>query len=76
MGSTIDGGLQKWRCNRKLHCLDGLLITLGTADTDMCHTLVLHNGLYIRKVQIDQSRQVDQVGNSLYGLLKNLICFL
>ena len=37
-----------------LYCLQCLVVTLGLSDTDMCDTLVLHNGLNICKVEVDQ----------------------
>ena len=49
---------------------------LACTDTDMCDTLVLHNGLNICKVEVDQCRQVDQVGNTLNCLLQYLVCLL
>ena len=42
----------------------------------MCNTLVSHNSLNICEVQIDDRRNVDQVCNSLYGLLQNFIRLL
>ena len=69
MACTIDGCLKKRRCNGKFHCLDCFLIAIGITDTDMCHTLVLHNGLHIGKIQIDKCRQIDQICDSLYCLL-------
>ena len=42
----------------------------------MSDTLIDHNSLDISKVKIDQTRNIDQVGNTLNCLLKNFICFL
>ena len=76
MGSAHNGRLQKRAGHSLLYCVQGLVIALTGTDTDVCNTLVGHNRLYIREVQINQGRQVNQVGNSLYRLLQNLICLL
>ena len=46
------------------------------SDTDMSNALVGHNGLNICEVEVDQARYVDQVGDSLNGLLQHFVCFL
>ena len=55
---------------------NGLVVSLGLSDTDMSDALVRHNGLDIGKVQIDQARNVNQICDSLNGLLKHLVCLL
>ncbi len=42
----------------------------------MGDALVLHNRLYIRKVQIDNRGDIDQIRDALYGLLQHFIRFL
>ena len=42
----------------------------------MCDTLIPHYCLNICKVQIDQTRLIDQVCNTLYTLLQYLVCLL
>ena len=42
----------------------------------MSDSFILHYGLHIRKVKIDERRNIDQIRNSLYGLLQHFICFL
>ena len=42
---------------------------LPLTNTDMCNTLVLHNGLDIGKIKVNDSRYIDQVCDSLYRLL-------
>ena len=76
MGRALDRGLKQRACDSLLDCFERLVVALGLADTDMRHSLVLHDRLYIGKVEIDQSRQIDQIGDTLDSLLKNLICFL
>ena len=46
------------------------------SDTDMSDSFSCHDGLYIRKVQIDQSREVDQIRNALHCLLQHFIGLL
>ena len=76
MGSTGDGCLQKWTCNGKFHRLNSLVVPVCTSDSDMCHTLVLHNGLHIRKIQVDKCGNINQIRNTLHRLLKHLVRFL
>ena len=42
----------------------------------MGNSLILHDSLHIRKVQIDDCRHVNQVRDSLYALLQNLVRLL
>ena len=42
----------------------------------MSNALVLHNSLNIGKVKVDNSRNIDKIGDSLYGLLEDFISFL
>ena len=42
----------------------------------MRNALVSHDSLYIREVQIDDGRNIDQVCDTLYGLLKHFVRFL
>ena len=69
MCCAIDGRIQKWTLYCHTNSLCCLFVTLGCTDTDMSKTLVLHNSLDICEIQIDQSRQIDQVCNTLYCLL-------
>ena len=75
MGRTLDGCLQKRGGYRLLYCFHGFIVSSCFSDTDMSDSLVCHNCLNIRKVQIDESRQIDQVCNALYCLLKHFVCF-
>ena len=74
--STFDCALQKRRRNGSLHSFNSLVITLCSTDTHMGNTLVLHDRGNIRKVQVNQSGHVNQIRNSLNGLLQNLIRLL
>ena len=76
MCSTGNGGLKKRTLNSHLHRFTGFIITLAATNTDMCYTLVLHNGLHIRKVQVDDRRTIDQVRNTLNRLLQHFISLL
>ena len=76
MGRSADGRLKQRALHSDLDCLDGLLVALGGTDSDMSHALVLHNRLHIGEIQIDQRRQIDQVRDSLYRLLKHLVGLL
>ena len=76
MRSALNGCLKKRRRYRLLYSLHSLVITSCLTDTDVSDSLVCHNSLYVCKVKVDQCRQVDQVCNTLYCLLKNLISFL
>ena len=43
---------------------------------DMSDSFVFHDSLNICEVKVDQARYIDQVGNTLYCLLKNFVCLL
>ena len=75
MGSTLDGCLEKRTGYGLLYSFHSLVVALALTDTDMSNTLVDHDSLNIRKVEVDQCRQINQVCNALYSLLQNLICF-
>ena len=59
VGSTVDGCLKQRAGNCKLDCLDRLVVSLGITDTDVSHTLVLHDGRHICEIEVDECRQVD-----------------
>ena len=42
----------------------------------MCHTLVLHDSLYICEVKVDKCRKINKISDSLNCLLQYLICLL
>lgn len=70
------GRLEQRAGNCLLDCFERLVVALGLSDTDVCDTLVLHDCLYICKVQIDQCREINQVCDTLNCLLQHLICLL
>ena len=76
MACALNGGLKQRAGYSLLYSLNGLVITLCLTNTDMGDSLIDHDCLDICKVQIDQSRNIDQIGNALNSLLKNLICLL
>ena len=76
MGCTGNSSLQKGTLYCHLHSFHCLIIALAFTDTDVSNTLVLHNRLYICEIQIDQCRQIDQICDALYCLLKHFICLL
>ena len=64
--APCNSSLKQRAGNSLLHSLNApCRRRLALSDTDMSDTLVRHNGLHIRKVQIDQARNVDQVRDSL-----------
>ena len=75
MACAFDRSLKQRACNCLLNCFQCLVVASCLSDTDMCNAFVCHNGLYVREIQVDQRRQVDQVGNALYRLLQNFVCF-
>ena len=42
----------------------------------MRNALVNHDGLDISKIQVNETRNINQIRNALNSLLKHLICFL
>ena len=73
---TADGGFQKRALHGHFHGHECLVVTLALADTDMCDTLVLHDSLDVRKIQVDDSGQIDQVRDTLNRLLKHFVRLL
>ena len=76
MRSALNRCLKQRTCHSLLHSFKCLVIPASFTNSDMGDTLVLHNGLDICKVQVDQRRHVDQVRNALDTLLKNLVRLL
>ena len=76
MRCSCDGRLQKRTGDCLFYCLQRLVVSSCSTNTNMCDTLVCHDGLYVCEIQIDQCRQIDQVSNTLYCLLQYFICFL
>ncbi len=74
MGSASDGGFQQRACHCKLHCFYRLVIARSHANADMGKALVLHNGLDVRKVQVNQGWDINQVRNPLHRLLQHFVC--
>ena len=73
MGSACDGGFQQRAGNGLLLCFQSLFIAFCPSDSDMCNALVRHDGLNIGKIQVNETGNIDQVSDSLNGLLKNFI---
>ena len=73
MGGTQDSGLQQRAGSCLLDRFDSLVVALRAADADMGNALILHDGLHVGKVKVDQSRDADQVGDALNGLLQHLV---
>ena len=69
MGCTGNRGIQQRTFHSHLHCFARLIIALAATNTDMGNTLVLHNGLDIGKIKVNDSRYIDQICDSLYRLL-------
>ena len=69
MRCTGNCSIQQRAFHSHLNCFTRLIITLTGTNTDMCNTLVLHNGLDIGKVKVNDSRYINQVCDSLYSLL-------
>ena len=67
--SALDSCLKQRTGNSDLHCINCLVVSCCISDTDVCNTLVLHYSLNVCKVKVDQSWDIDQVGNTLYCLL-------
>ena len=76
IGCTLYGRLKQRALNSLLNCCHSLVVTLVLAYTDMSDAAVCHNSLNISEVQVDQSRLIDQVCNTLNCLLKNFIRLL
>ena len=73
---TCNRGLKQRTCNSLFYCFQCLVVAASLSDTDMCNSLVCHDSLYVCKVQVDQRRYIDQVGNTLDTLLKHFVSLL
>lgn len=52
----------------------GSLIFAGSAaHSHVGLSRILHNGCYIRKVQVDQARNIDQIGNTLHTVAQYIV---
>ena len=71
--SAFDGGLQKRAGNRSRCGVLGLVLTIGTADTHVCVTGVSHDGADVREVQVDEARDLDEFGDALDTLTKDIV---
>ena len=71
--SALDSCLKQRTGNSDLHCIDCLVVSCCISDTDVCNTLVLHYSLNVCKVKVDQSWDIDQVGNTLNTLLQHFV---
>ena len=62
---TIDRGLEKGRRNCGLNRAQSAIFTGCRADTHEGRTGILHHGLHIVEVNVDQTRSRDQFGDAL-----------
>ena len=71
---TVDGGLQqrgrKWPCLRGLL---GLVLAGGAADAHVGKARVLHDGGHVGKIEVDEARVADQVGDALHRLTQYVV---
>ena len=73
---TLDRGLEQRAGDGGLRSLHGLIVAAGTADTDMGDALILHHGLNVREVAVDQRRAVNDIRDALDRLLQDLVRLL
>ncbi|MPN19951.1 hypothetical protein SDC9_167326 [bioreactor metagenome] len=68
IAGSLNLSFQQWRLDSLLGCFLGLIITLGHTDPNESCSLSFHNGSDIRKVQINQRRNSNQIRNGLNTL--------
>ena len=70
---TIDRGFKEWRGDGGLDCSQSAIFAGCRANTHEGGTRVLHYGLHIVEVHVDQTGGGDQFGNTLNARKQNLI---
>ncbi len=70
---AVDGGLQQRRGDGLLGGLFRLALAAGPADAHMGEARVLHHRGDVGEVQVDDSLDVDKVGDALHRLHQHLI---
>ena len=70
---TIDRGFKEWRGDRGLDCTKSTIFAGCRANTHEGGTGILHYGLHIVEVHVDQTGGGDQFGDTLNAGKQNLI---
>ena len=72
-GGALHGLLEQRRGDRLLGRLSRATLSGGVPDADECGAGVLHDGADVGEVQVDQSRDRDQVGDALDALPEDVV---
>lgn len=70
---TVDGGLQQRGRNGHARGLLGLVLAGGAADAHVGKACILHNGGHVGKIEVDEARVADQVGDALHRLTQHVV---
>src|SRR5699024_4202130 len=68
-----DLGLQQGAGHGGQGGLLGLILAAGVAHAHVGVARVLHNGLHVLEVQVDDTGQLDQVGDGLHALAQHVV---
>ena len=71
---AVDGGLEQRRLDCLLCRFLCLVLADCGADAHVCVARTLHNGSDVREVQVDQTRNGDQLGNRSDCLMQDVVC--
>ena len=73
-GSTCDAGFKE-RGRDSSHSSELSLVgTLSSTNTHVSVACILHNGGNVCKVEVNESGNVDKLGNGLYTATENVVC--
>ena len=72
-GSALNVGLEKRALNSLTHGVEGTVLAFTFTDTDMGVALVLHDGLDIGEVEVDERRGSNDLGYALYTLTEHVV---
>ena len=70
---AVNRGLKQRGRAGNLDCLERLVVAVRLADTDVSDALVGHDRLHIRKVEVDETRHIDEIRDALHCLLEHFV---
>jgi len=70
---AVNGDVQQLAGDRHLGCNAGFVLAGGVSNRHQRRAAFRHDRLHIRKVQVDQTGDGDQLGNALDALAQHII---
>ena len=72
---TIDGRFEQWGGDCCFCCDLCFVFAACTTNAHVSRASTTHNLANVLEVEVDESRSVNQVGDTLYTVFENIICF-